>query len=91
MHVGTKDLKNNLSRYLRLVREGERIVVTDRGVAVAEIRAAAAAPVPDDEALLALEKEGFVTRGRGRLRAFEPVRLPKRGPQVSEMVVEDRG
>ncbi len=33
--VGIKVLKDHLSEYLRRAREGERIVVTDRGAPVA--------------------------------------------------------
>ena len=36
--VGVRELKNRLSAYLRLVRQGEEILVTDRGEAVAELR-----------------------------------------------------
>jgi antitoxin (DNA-binding transcriptional repressor) of toxin-antitoxin stability system len=36
--VGTKVLKDNLSKYLRMVREGETILVTDRDEVIAEIR-----------------------------------------------------
>lgn len=36
--TGIRDLKNNLSRYLRRVLRGERILVTDRGRVVAELR-----------------------------------------------------
>lgn len=42
--VGIRDLKNHLSAYLRLVRRGERILVTDRGEVVAEIRHPGAPP-----------------------------------------------
>ena len=91
MNVGTRDLKNNLSRYLRLVRSGERVTVTDRGVAVAELRAVGPSAASDEEALGALEREGVVTRGRGRTRAFSPARLPGRRGSVAAMVIEDRG
>lgn len=37
MDAGTADLRRNLGRYLKRVRSGERIVVTDRGTAVAEL------------------------------------------------------
>jgi prevent-host-death family protein len=38
MHrVGLKTLKNKLSEYVRLAAEGETVVITDRGRAVAEI------------------------------------------------------
>lgn len=35
--VGVKDLKNNLSAYLREVRRGTRVLVTDRNAIVAEL------------------------------------------------------
>ena len=35
--VGIKDLKNNLSAYLRDVRRGARVLVTDRDRVVAEL------------------------------------------------------
>ena len=36
--VGVRELKNRLSEYLRLVRNGEQILVTDRGDVIAELR-----------------------------------------------------
>lgn len=36
--TGIRDLKNNLSRYIRRLTVEKRIVVTDRGEAVAELR-----------------------------------------------------
>lgn len=36
--VGIRELKNRLSEYLRLVREGEVVMVTDRGEVIAELR-----------------------------------------------------
>ncbi|HEX4963009.1 MAG TPA: type II toxin-antitoxin system prevent-host-death family antitoxin [Thermoanaerobaculia bacterium] len=37
--VGIRELKNRLSEYVRLVKEGEVVMVTDRGEVVAELRA----------------------------------------------------
>jgi hypothetical protein len=36
--VGIRDLKRNLSAYLREVRRGARLFVTDRGQIIAEVR-----------------------------------------------------
>lgn len=36
--VGIRALKNRLSEHLRMVRDGEEILVTDRGRVVAELR-----------------------------------------------------
>ena len=36
--VGVRELKSRLSEYLRMVRRGEEILVTDRGEVIAELR-----------------------------------------------------
>jgi antitoxin (DNA-binding transcriptional repressor) of toxin-antitoxin stability system len=36
--VGLRELKNHLSDYVRQVRNGEEVLVTDRGAVVAELR-----------------------------------------------------
>jgi len=88
MKVGTKDLKNRLSHYLRRVRTGEVLHVMDRHQVVAEIRAVA--PQEDDEGawLAELESDGAITRGPGHLDDFEPVRI--RGRRLSRQILEDR-
>ncbi len=89
MKVGTKELKNRLSHYLRLVQQGEPVQVTDRGAVVAELRAVREAETHDDACLQALEQQGLVTVGKKRLRAFEPL-APRGKKLLSQMVVEDR-
>ena len=42
--VGLRELKNRLSKYVRQVRNGEAIVVTDRGQVVAELRSPGQVP-----------------------------------------------
>jgi len=63
--VGVKQLKAKLSEYLRLVRAGETILVTDRDEVVAEMRPATrhAHPGEDlDQLLDALAAAGEITR-----------------------------
>ena len=64
--VGVRELKNRLSEYLRLVRRGEEILVTDRGEVVAEIRQPGRTgvdlPYPG---LVALAHQGKVRLGAG--------------------------
>ncbi len=36
--VGIRELKSHLSEYLRMVRRGEEILITDRGEVIAELR-----------------------------------------------------
>jgi prevent-host-death family protein len=91
VNVGTKALKNRLSHFLRLVREGETVTVMDRNEPVAQIRPIHGARAPGDEQVLRdLERDGLLTRGRGRLRDFAPVRARGRR-SLADMVIEDRG
>jgi len=56
IEVGVRELRNNLSRYLDRVREGEEVVVTDRGSAVARVL-----PIGIERVLDRLIAEGVVT------------------------------
>lgn len=88
--VGSRELKVRLGTYLRRVRNGQRLVVTDRGQPVAELRPIEAAT--DADALLAeLEARGMVTRPtRKGLTPFTPVKRRGKGKTASQIVVEDR-
>ncbi len=90
MKVGTKELKNRLSHYLRVVSAGELVHVTDRGRVVAELRPAAHQKGDDEDAFRELVARGVLTRGNGRRDDFAPVRLRKR-VRASRMIIEDRG
>jgi prevent-host-death family protein len=78
--IGIRELKAHLSQVLRDVQGGERVVVTDRGRAVAELGPPAA------EALAALTPEQ-VGRERllaaGELRVAESPRSPFRPVRTS--------
>ncbi|MGH7822030.1 MAG: type II toxin-antitoxin system Phd/YefM family antitoxin [Candidatus Binatia bacterium] len=89
MKVGTKELKNRLSEYLRRVRKGAVVRITDRGNVVAEIRPIPAPKSRDEAALDDLAAEGLVTRGRGSSGDFEPVPLA-RPVLVSRWIRQDR-
>src|SRR5262245_50157344 len=86
--VGARELKTRLGTYLRRVREGRTLVVTERGEPVAELR-----PIsPHDSlssALLKLSARGAVTLPtRDGLSTFRPIR--SRGESLSEAVLQDR-
>ena len=63
--VGVRDLKNRLSEYLRYVRAGESVLVTDRGEVVAELVAPGRVPTAGDvpAAVLTLAHRGLATIG----------------------------
>jgi prevent-host-death family protein len=86
--VGARELKVRLGTYLRRVRQGRTLVVTDRGQPVAELR-----PIADEAGLAGvlarLETRGVVTRPtRKRLVPFRGVE--SRNASLSAAVLEDR-
>jgi prevent-host-death family protein len=92
--VGLRELKNRLSEYVRQVRQGHGIVVTDRGQVVAELlppRPAVAAP-KGTRALAALARRGVLSVGAPNDPRLYPS-LPKRLPRgrLERLLDEARG
>jgi len=87
--VGARELKTRLGTYLRKVRGGTTIVITDRGEPIAELRPLDRASDPTEAALARLEARGLITRGQKKPRKpFRPIKL--RGPSASQALQEDR-
>ena len=85
--VSVSDLQANLSRYLREVRRGGEIQVTDRGTPVARLVPPAA---PEDERLDRLIKLGVLRAGQGDAAAVldePPLDIPT---SLSEALAEER-
>jgi len=92
--VGLRDLKNRLAEYVREVRSGESVLVTDRGEVVAELvpagQAGARSGVPPG--LVALARSGRVTLGAQNDASAYPKlsRLLKRR-RAAKLLDEERG
>jgi prevent-host-death family protein len=84
--VGVAELRQNLSKYLRLVDRGERLVVTDRNRPVAEL----GPPSATGEALDRLIAEGRMARPRRR-GLPEPLHLTGDPRALSHALDEIRG
>jgi len=86
--VGARELKARLGTYLRRVRQGRTLVVTDRGQPVAELRPIATGS--GIEAILTkLTATGVVTRTVNKpLAPFRQV--VSRGRSAAAAIVEDR-
>ena len=85
--VGIRELKAHLSRHLRRVRSGARLVVTERGRAIASIQPIA--PQSEVDWAHALVAAGRARWSGGRPEGATPVPL-RRGKRVSDAVIEDR-
>ena len=80
--VGVRELKNRLSEYLRQVRSGEHLLVTDRGEVVAEFSppGEGRADTSTPSGLLALARRGLVTLGAtGGEGAYKALPRRRRG------------
>jgi prevent-host-death family protein len=89
--VGARELKTRLGTYLRQVRMGATLIVTQRGRPVAEIRPIELASIELDRALGDLVARGVLggeVRERPELDDFEPAAAT--GAPVSEALLEDR-
>ena len=94
--VGTRTLKNELSRYLQLVREGEVVLVLDRDEVIAEIRRPRVkAPMDSrwERAIAELEADGLVRRARGVGPALRGYSAPAvaGGMELLRAARDDRG
>jgi prevent-host-death family protein len=68
--VGLRELKNNLSQYVRKVRAGEVVTIADRGQVIAELTP----PRPKSDPKVALEEMAR----RGDLTLAEPLAKKER-------------
>jgi prevent-host-death family protein len=94
--VGVRDLKNKLSEYLRRVRLGESVLVTDRGEVVAELQPPGQRQgdpsVP--AGLQSLVKRGLLTLGAPAGTDLYPVlarKLDGRRQSVAQLLDDERG
>jgi prevent-host-death family protein len=86
--IGIRELRQNASVYIRLVKAGETVEVTDRGEPVARL-----VPVPPMTPLERLRTEGKTVRSaRSRdLRDIVPLAPPEdAGPTLTEVLLAMR-
>ena len=86
--VGARELKSRLSEYLRRVKAGQTIIVTERGKAIGQI-----VPIqPSLEGRLqGMVEAGMVEWNGQKLKARHPGVRNRGIRQVSDLVIEDRG
>ena len=90
--VSVRELRSNLTGYLRRIEQGERVTVTRRGKPVATLEPIAKPESDVDAALWKMVREGKASWSGGKPEFAEPrIRLRGKGPTLSEMIIEDRG
>jgi prevent-host-death family protein len=85
--VGVRELKNRLSYYLRHVRQGNPVTITDRGESVAVL-------VPSQQSSGAQIAETLSRKGIGSWKGGKPRGASRpvaiKGRPVSRIVIEER-
>ncbi len=84
MEAGVRELRDHLSRYLEVVREGHEVTVTDHGKAVARL-----VPLDRPRPLDRLIAEGLVSPGRAPKRTRSGPGITTKGT-VSDLVADQR-
>ncbi len=86
MKAGIREIKNSLSRYLKHVKNGESIIITDRNKPIAKI-------IPIEDSVLSeyevLIKEGTISWSGGKPQGAAE-KKNKKDKQLSVYVAEDR-
>ena len=85
--VSIRELKSRLSHYLRLTRQGESVVITDRGVPIGRI-----VPMGQDlgQRIAAMRETGQAQWSGRKLRPRAPVAKVRGRGSVARLLVEDR-
>lgn len=87
VRVGTRELKNKLSEYLRRVKKGQTVIVTERGNIVAQL-------IPPqltvEERIQAMVNAGMADWNGKAMKPYQPKFVNTSGTSLSEIVLEDR-
>jgi prevent-host-death family protein len=85
--VGVRDLKTRLSEYLRQVKAGRTIVITEHGQPVGRIVPAATSL---DDRLQMMAQAGLIDWNGKKLSPMRPVARARGKLLVADLLVEDR-
>ena len=87
IRVGTRELKTNLSKYLRRVKAGEIIIVTERGKEIGQIMPVAQSL---EQRMQVLVETGFLEWNGKKPEAHDPIIINRSGKLASDLIIEDR-
>lgn len=86
--VGLREANIHFAKYIKKVKEGKKIILTDRGKTIAMITPLTKKEEPLEERLQWMEETGILRRASGRIKLRTLIRAP--GKEVSKTVSENR-
>ena len=88
--AGIKEFKNRLSHYLSFVKNGEDVIISERGKVIARVVKEKPQNISLRQALHPLIMRGLITFPTKELNKDVPKPIEVPGKPVSEMVIEGR-
>lgn len=88
MQVGVRELRTRLSEYLRQVKAGRTVVITEHGRQVGRI---VPATQPVEVSLQGMAQSGLVAWSGSKLTPSPPAARVRGEGTVADLLVEDRG
>jgi prevent-host-death family protein len=85
--IGTRELKNKLSEYLRRVKAGQTITVTERGKPIGQIVPIRASV---EDRLSTMVASGVSEWNGKKIKPYRPVAVNRSRHKVSDLVSQDR-
>lgn len=87
--IGLRDANLHFSKYMKLVKEGEEVIVTDRGTPIAVIKPLISKEASSEKKIKLLEERGVLRRAAsGKPPLRKPLAIS--GRPLSEIVAEER-
>ncbi len=89
-HVGIRDAKIHLSKFLKIVQQGNEVILTDRGRPVGKIVPIQAKELPISARLKKLEDKGLLEVLPGNFKKKVPSPIPVHDNIAQSFLKEDR-
>jgi len=86
--VGLREANIHFAKYIKKVKEGKKILLTDRGKPIAVVSPFAKKEKPIEGRLRLMEERGILKRAAGKIKLRILIDVP--GREVSRIVSENR-
>ncbi len=89
-YIGIREAKMHLSKYLKAVREGREVIITDRGRPVGRIVPIQNSDLPITSRLRQMEEQGLIQSIAGKAQKKIPPLIPVSNDIHQRFLQEDR-